>query len=569
MRIKSYAFLMLITLVLTACGASLPEVAEHETDTIRLNQIGYAPGTSTQFNLIKRPGDQTALLVDAAGKEVISEFTIADSLEWELAGQTVWPIAVTLPEEAGRYRLYVPEVGYSYAFVVEPGWLDNAFLASMKSLYFQRASTELPEKFAGPWQRAAGHPDTAVYYHPSTGHTGGQLSSPGGWYDAGDFGKYVVNGAFSVGQLLALAEDLTDPIPDVQLNIPESGNGKSDFLDEIKYELDWLITMQDSDGGLFHKLTTKQFDGMVMPAAGVGDRYAIGKGTAATLNFAAATAQASRVYATHDADYAMNLLNLAKLAWSWAERYPQVAFTNPFDISTGEYGDDNFSQEFYWAAAELYLATKEDRFRTYLLQHPPNIQFRAGETWNSFMEMMGVMSILRYPDVVPATLYNPLKYATLQLADSLTLVSTVNPYGQALTDFHWGSNSDVLDAAMIVAAAYQIEAKPAYLKMVTQATDYILGNNALGVSFMTGFGTVSPLHIHHRQSAADGIDAPIPGFVSGGPNSRLQDKADVDYPPQMAPMACWVDQEASYASNEICLNWNAPLTYIFGWLAAQ
>ena len=564
---KSLYFLPILFL-LTACGPELPPLTEEGAKHIRLNQVGYYPGTVARIFLTARPEKLKGNLVDAAGEAIISELIIEDSLNWDLAGETVWPLNLEIPSEAGSYRLYVPGVGYSYEFNVAEDVLHPVFLSSVKALYYQRSSINLPEQYAGKWQREMGHPDTAVLYHPSTGITGGKLSSPKGWYDAGDFGKYVVNGSFSLGQMLALYEDIGDPAPDGSLQIPESGNGRSDFLDELAWEFDWLVTMQDRDGGLFHKLTTKKFDAMVMPDKGFADRYAIGKGTAATLDFAAVTAQAARIYTGKDEAYGANLLNLSKLAWSWAKQYPAVPFTNPYDVSTGEYGDKNFDAEWYWAAAELYLSTGEQQYKEYLEQHPPR-RFSAKGGWVDYMEMLGVMSLLRNPGNVPATIYNPLKAASIRLADSLTMASVITPYNQALTDFNWGSNSDVLNAAMSVAAAYQLEPKQEYLDMVRSSVDYILGKNAVGVSFVTGTGDRSPMHIHHRQSAADEIKDPVPSLLSGGPNSRQQDKEFATYPEGVAPMQSWVDQEGSYASNEICLNWNAPLTYVLGWLEAR
>jgi len=144
------------------------------------------------------------------------------------------------------------------------------------------------------------------------------------------------------------------------------------------------------------------------------------------------------------------------------------------------------------------------------------------------------------------------------------------PYFQPIDDFQWGSNSDVLNTAMIMAQAYRLEPKPIYLSSIQQAVDYIFGNNATGYSYLTGHGDKTPMFIHHRQSAADGIEEPVPGLLSGGPNSGMQDAASgVVYPSNATPMKSWADQEPSYASNEICLNWNAPLTYILGFLEQE
>lgn len=566
-RLSVFAALLL----LTACGPSLPPLSESDgSDHIRLNQIGYYPGSRNQVVVTKAPDKKEILLVDASGEEVKQEMMFTfDSLHWELSGETVWPFYFIAPEESGTYRFYIPGVGYSHAFAIDANVLKAPFVGSVKGLYYQRASAELPESYAGKWHRPFAHPDTAVNFHPSSGITEGKMSSPKGWYDAGDLNKYVVNGSFPLGQLFALYEDIGDPIPDGQLNIPESGNGISDYLDEMRWEMDWLLTMQDEDGGLFHKLTAKNFEGMVMPHEATSPRFVVGKGTAATLDFAAASAQGARVYANYDSVYAEQLLEQSKRAWEWAKQYPAVEYTNPYDITTGQYGDGDFSDEWYWAAAELFVTTQEATYREFLEQNPPRIRYNAGETWTGFMSMLGVFSLLRNPAIVPASIYNSVKDQTISLADSLSLFSAANAYGQAITKFEWGSNSDALNAAMVVAAAHQLQPKAEYLSMIRSTADYILGKNAVATSFLTGFGDRTPMFIHHRQSAADGIEEPVPGLLSGGPNIKQQDKEYTDYPPNVAPMQSWADQEPSYASNEICLNWNAPLSYILGWLEHQ
>lgn len=558
-----YLFLAL----LFSCGEALPPVDDSGVDNIRINQLGYFPNSENSAVITRRPEKNKLFIVDALGEQIRSEITISDSLNWNEAGQTVWAVDFTAPATPGDYRLYVPGVGYSYKFRVAEDVLESVFKASVKAFYFQRASTELPQQYAGKWARPAGHPDTMVLFHPFSGRISGQTSSPKGWYDAGDYNKYVVNGAFPTGQLLALHEDIGDPLADGSLNIPESNNGKSDYLDELKWELDWLLTMQDTDGGLFHKLTAKAFEGMtLMPHEALSQRYIVGKGTAASLNFAACMAQAYRIYKDYDGAYATNLLNMAKLAWSWAIFHPDVAYTNPPDVSTGQYGDDNFDDEFYWAASELFLSTQDAQYKEYLLTHPVNLRTKADKGWKGFMSLLGAFSQLRHPDRVPASLYNATKADVIALADSLAAVCLTNDYGQPLSKFGWGSNSDVLNAAMVMIAAQQLAPKAAYTNAIRSCADYVLGKNAVGYSFVTGYGYRSPMHIHHRQSAADEVTHPVPGLLSGGPNPAQQDKEFATYPEGLAPMQSWVDQQGSYASNEICLNWNAPLAYVLGWL---
>ena len=224
---------------------------------IRLNQLGYYPSAAKLFTVAPAPAAATFEIVDAQGT-VVHEGTLSAPKDWTaLAGETVKTGDFSSLNGVGTYRVFVPEVGFSYPFEISNAVYAEAFPAALKSFYLQRMSMPLEAEYAGAYARPAGHPDTAVRYHPSSGKPDrGPVASPGGWYDAGDYNKYIVNGAFSTGMMLQLAEQYPKFTDFDNLNIPESGNGKSDFLDEMKYELDWMLTMQDDDGGLFHKLTT-------------------------------------------------------------------------------------------------------------------------------------------------------------------------------------------------------------------------------------------------------------------------------------------------------------------------
>ncbi|MGB5820809.1 MAG: glycoside hydrolase family 9 protein [Saonia sp.] len=557
-------------LVFTGCKKTLPSLNGVYSEQIRLNQIGYYPNAVKRAVVVGDVNDTQFQVVNTANMEVVFQGNLSESRAWELSGERVRILEFSELTKEGNYHILVASLGYSYPFEIKQHVLQDAFMGSIKGLYYQRASMPLEEKYAGKWHREMGHPDDSVLFHPSSGKDRGYMASPKGWYDAGDYGKYVVNASFPLGQFFLLQEQYPQIVGDGALNIPESGNGTSDYLDELQYEIDWVLTMQDEDGGLFHKLTTKDFEEMIMPNNALDERFIIGKGTAATLDFAAAAAKAFRVFFEKDSLYANTCLVAAKNAYTWAIKNPDMAFENPRDVQTGQYGDTDFTDEFFWAGAELYVSTKD---RTYLDQlDTDSFDFilRPGDGWTSYMRFLGMFSLLQHQEAVPPDLYNKLKTGILESANDLVAKADKLAYFQPISDFHWGSNSDILNAAIIMAQAYRLDPKPQYLSGVQQAADYILGNNAMGYSYLTGFGDKTPLFIHHRQSAADGIADPVPGLLSGGPNSRLQDVSDgVIYPENPSPMKSWADQEPSYASNEICLNWNAPLTYVLGFLEQE
>ena len=428
MSLPRFFALLLCTLHLLACqnNPGTPNgYQEQTTPAIQLNQVGYYPDQRISFTVADVEPNGRAIsrffITNVDGDTTVRERQVEDVLsDWsKLAGIEAQAIT-TDPLPVGEYRVFVPDRGYSDTFRVAEHVLREPLLASIKGLYYQRASLELTEAHAGVWARTAGHPDTEVLYHPSSGHSEGTTSSPGGWYDAGDYNKYVVNGAFPVGQLLSLYEDRGDPAPDGSLNLPESGNGKSDFLDEVKYELDWLLTMQDDDGGLFHKLTTLSFEGMYLtPAQATNPRYIVGKSSTATFDFAAATAQAARVYRGYDAAYADRLLAAARLAWNWGVEHPEEYYRNPPDVTTGEYGDDDVTDERAWAAAELFATTGEQEFLNNLQTFPPRV--RSGGGWQSYMANLAAFTLLRFPDRVPQEMNEELRTLVVTLADSIVM----------------------------------------------------------------------------------------------------------------------------------------------------
>jgi endoglucanase len=545
-----------------------PAPAEEEYNSgIRLNQIGYYPNAPKKAIITIATQANNFQVFRTDDLEMVYEAKLGAPQVWELAGETIVTADFSDLRTPGKYSVYVEGVGYSFPFEISKDVLGTALRAGMKSNYYQRVGYALDSAHAGQWHRPSGHPDDQVNFHPSTGRTG-QTASTGGWYDAGDYGKYVVNGGFSLGQMLVLHEQYPDALPDASLNIPESGNGNPDLLDELKYEMDWILSMQDEDGGSFVKLTTKNFTAMKLPHE-VDDipRFVIGKSTPATLNLAAVAAKMSRAYSEIDSDYSARCLEAAQKAWDWAIAHPEMAYKNPEDIQTGEYGDADFSSEFFWAAAELFISTEDDNYLPYLNTDDLDFSFKEGESWANFAHFLGAFALIDYAKNLDVT--KEVSDQLLATAEHLVARTAENDYYQPVDDFQWGSNSDVLNAAMILAQAYRIDPKPTYLQAARETTDYIFGKNATGYCFLTGFGSKSPMFVHHRPSAGDGIDEPVPGFVSGGPNSRKQDAHDVDYPEDAAPMQCWMDVEPSFASNEVCLNWNSALVYVLGFLESE
>jgi len=554
-------YFILGALLFVSCSSTTEE--KSPTDKIRINQLGFYPGSVKQF-LVNDTEASTFQLVRTDGGVAFSG-KLTDNGPWEASGEQVMLGDFSSYTTPGEYCIVVDGKIKSPPFEITEGLYTEALKAAIKSYYFQRASMPIEEKFGGMYERGAGHPDDRCLFHPSSGYLEGTMNSPGGWYDAGDYGKYTVNASLSTGQMLHLVEQYPDAVADGSLNIPESGNDINDLMDELKYELDWILTMQDQDGGVFHKVTAKNFSGFIMPADYDLERMVIGKGTAATLNFAAVMAQASRLYKKTEPEWSAKALTAAEKAWKWAVENNNIAFRNPPDVRTGEYGDNEFSDDFYWAAAELFITTKKEEYLDHLASNQQEYTHQLTNSWKFFVRNNGFHSLLENRHLLNPELAASLKDGHLALADEILDKIANNPYRIALDRFEWGSNSDVLNQAMILCIAHRLTDEEKYLTGAEQITDYMFGKNATGYCFLTGFGTKKVMFPHHRPSGADGIDEPVPGFIVGGPNGDRQDRNAVDYSSKY-PAKSYMDVQESYASNEVCINWNAPAVFVLGYL---
>ena len=553
----------IILFALMIISSSSPEKKD-----IRINQLGYYPKSIKRFTVVNSKSDSFEIR-DLQGN-IISGGNLSKSEYWKPSGENLRTGYFSELENSGTYNIHIDEKGSSYPFEIKEHLYYEALKGTMRSFYFLRASTELPDKYAGKFKRPAGHPDTICLFHHSTGKEEGSMSSPKGWYDAGDYNKYVVNAGVTIGTLLLLYELYPDILPDKSLNIPESGNGIPDILDEIKFEIDWLLTMQDKDGGVFFKITSKSFCGMIMPHKDTLSRFVVGKSTTSTLEFAAITAHFARVYASFDPELARSCLEKAEKAWAWAEENNNIIYKNPPDVRTGVYSNKNMVNDFFYAASELFTTTGKKDYLDYILKNPLEPGMFKGASWADYIVDLGVYSLINKATHLPEERKNMLLKSILRIADEISTDLNSISYPVTIEEFVWGSNSNVLNSSVLCAMAFHHTKEIKYLNSVVVITDYIFGNNATSYSFVTGFGDKTPMNIHHRPSEADKIEEPIPGYVAGGPNHDRQDRKNnipwgVIYP-DTNPAKCYVDETASFASNEICINWNAPLVFVLGFL---
>ncbi|MCX2783049.1 glycoside hydrolase family 9 protein [Microbulbifer thermotolerans] len=575
------AALCLMCLLTFFSPTSSAEQLASGTALFRLNQLGYAPEQRKIALVFAEENPGYFLLREHSGGDPIlkGSFTPAPAKSW--SGKPVWIANFSTLKKNGLYRLEIPGRGSSLPFAVNSDVYGKLARASLKAFYFQRASTDLDAQYAGRWARRGGHADREVEIHPSAAGTsrpaGATVASPGGWYDAGDYNKYIVNSGIATATLLSAYERYPRYFTRLELGIPESGNPLPDILDEARYNLRWMLTMQDpADGGVYHKLTTARFEGMtVAPADAGGRRYLVQKSTAATLDFAAVMAQAARLYSPFSAEEADKYLRAAERAWTWAAQNPGIPYRQEAlnrkydpDIHTGAYSDEYLEDERLWAAAELFISTGNTAYRDALQNAPIDYQLPSWSQvqWLGHYSLIRREQELKHLDLAWLT---EIKRSLLKEAERLRHQSAQTAYQAPMvtskTHFVWGSNSVAANQGILFLEAYHLTGDVGFLHSAADNLDYLLGRNATGYSYVTGFGGKSPQHPHHRLAAAQPALPPLPGFLVGGPNPAQQDNCD--YPSDVADES-YTDTLCSYASNEIAINWNAPLAYLVNGLIA-
>lgn len=550
-------------------------VAAAPTTDIKVDQVGYLPNSRKLAFVVAGQTGTEFLLRKVNDKSIVFRGRLSAPTTDADSGDRIQLADFSQFKTEGRFYLEVPGVGTSWSFSIGPSVYHRAFYLTMRSFYGQRCGTavDLGPEFPG-FKHAACHVNGA--YHSSSGKNGPRVSAKG-WHDAGDYGRYVVNSGISTGELLWTFELYGNRLRNLTLDIPESDNSTPDILDEIRWNLEWMLTMQDEDGGVWNKQTSERFAEFVMPENDALASYVIGTGkepyktSAATADFAAVMAIAARVFKTFDAAFAQKCLTSATDAWTWLQKHPDVIFRNPDGVLTGEYGDADPRDEILWAATELWRTTRNGAFERYFLahysEHLSSIAARP-PSW----PRVGSLALWTYmlDHAANKEAAHAIRESSLKVADEIVARTATAGYRNSLTskDYVWGSNGVVANYALQLMIANAVKPDARYVEAALENLHYLFGRNTFSLSWVTQLGENPFRYPHHRPSQADANSQPWPGLLSGGPNRSRQDPA-MRKLPSLPPAKMYLDEWESYASNEVAINWNAPLVFVLAALLPE
>jgi len=570
-RICPWFALLAVLLLNQALGAG-------ESLDIRLNTVGYLPraekkasiaAACANFTVVRLPC-RLPVFSGAVTGPVLNEDTQEQLYTADFSDCSV----------SGEYELDVPGVGRSAPFRIAPDVYREPFSTAMLGMYLWRCGTAVSATYHGQtFAHEACHTNDAWLDLVGGGHT--HKDGAGGWHDAGDYNKYTVNAGLTVGTLLRAWEDFGPQIRQVRLQIPESGGPLPDFLAEVKWEMDWALTMQADDGSVYHKVSTKRFGPFIMPEQETEERYFTPWGSEATAHFMGMTAQAARIFRPYDRAFADRCLKASEKSYQFLKAHPDFHRPDPVDVHTGAYeirqnGEisgrlNGIPNNRLWAAAELWETTgSRDALRDLETRiRAVHGQFNFEFDWDE-VKNLGLMKYLssQRPGRDPA-LVALVRSNLLALADVTVQNCRQDGYASPIGSLYsWGYNGFVARQTMILMAADRLtrnthgtvlhgaqllrqtsgwnSGKPEYRAACQDALNFIFGRNYYCRSFVTGVGFNPPEHPHDRRSGADNIADPWPGYLVGGPHSKATD---------------WKDVQDDARANEIAINWNSALIY--------
>lgn len=549
---------------------------------ILCNQVGYLPqgrktavltaGEHFKVMRVKTSAAQDGGSVQIQAGQIVMEGTARDAGVDAASGDHVRVADFSALTQDGTYYVRNELGECSHCFRIG----QDVYLAIQKdmtkALYYQRCGCGLQEAYAGVYAHPDCHTQTAVLWNDRSV----RKEVRGGWHDAGDYGRYISPAAVAVGHLLYAFWLFPESFED-SLHIPESGNGVPDVLNECRYELEWMLKMQDEEGGAYHKLTSERHADFIMPEEDHAQFYLFPVSSMATADYAASMALASRVYRAYDSGFADRLYEAAAKACEWLDRHPEyVGFRNPESCNTGEYDDVCDLDERLWAAAEMLVTTGEQKYQK---QVDRLLQEELTKTDFGWTDVSGFAALAILTDAshkASAESEAVLRHAVLTEADRLAAVAAQSGYGVAMEpeDYVWGSNMVVLNRGMLLVlaalAAGQEDRKLVYEQTALAQMDYLLGMNAVDYSYVTGYGERAYRNPHNRPTECDGIELPMPGWVSGGPFKTPCDEVGREQIPEgTPPMKCYLDHAACYSLNEITIYWNTPAIFVTAYINAK
>ncbi|MDR0476258.1 MAG: glycoside hydrolase family 9 protein [Treponema sp.] len=560
--------------------------AGYRTNDEKYALVSYFPGklsgpadmtTSTQFEVKNKDGS-----VIKTGDLTLVSINDATS------GESVFKADFSDITDSGDYYISIasPAVNNSFKFAIRPDVYDGLWVDTIRYFFYQRQGLDLAAEYAGPFARKNMHPnDTKVRKWSERNNSNApRYDVSQGWYDAGDFGKYLLPASTTVSDLLLAYEAFPDLFRDDQLNIPESGNGSPDFLDEIKWELDMILKFEDgSTGGFWHVANYSGNTIYIVDTRQNNDTSGNIISTSATAGAAGILAHAYIVYKDipKHAAFADTCLAASKRAWAYLEGLP-AGTNNWVDGAGRNYREDIKTVNImkFWAACALYRATGDAVYNTYVtanydkdsdfaLSNKP--RFNPSQVLHNGAFGAACIHYAKSSHASKnATVAEYFKGKYAGFKSGILGYYNQKNWPTMLVDwaYWWGSNEPLCRAPAELYLFDQVfglsaEEQQKSITLIHDSVHYLLGINPLGFSFISGYGghcvknIFSGIYTYNYDKSNGFAKYSIPpGYMAGG--SSMYD---------LAFSSNWgsknyVDSDREWTTNENAIYWNAALVLL-------
>ena len=539
--------------------------AQNITNKIVIDQFGYRP-TSKKTAIIRNPQTgfdaresfspgSTYEVINSENQQVAYSGTITpwnSGAENTSSGDQAWWFDFSTVTTFGSYYIYDPTNNVkSHTFKIAENVYEEVLKHAVRTFFYQRSGHEKTNKYAGSyWTDNASHlgnlQDLNCRKYDSPNDSSTELDVHGGWYDAGDYNKYSIWTANYIVELLrAYQENPTIWTDDY--NIPESGNGTPDLIDEVKWGLNHLLRLQLTDGSIISIVDA----GHASPPSSATEQSLYGGvNTSSTLASSGAFALGATIFEELGmSSYANKLQTAAEKAWDWSIINPNILWQNndaeynSIGIGAGKQEIDDYGRLKYKLRAAVYLleATGESSYKNFF------------DNNYSQIHLIDWTHAFPYEDEEQDILleYTRLNDATENVAsDILSTFSTAmngndnfsayenekDPYKAHMKVYTWGSNKQKCSLGTMFYQVGQYNANPSKADLGIEAAEeylhYIHGVNPMGLMYLSNmydYGGDNCVNQFYHSWFYEGTDydeygvslyGPAPGFLTGGANPQ-------------------------------------------------
>ncbi len=555
-----------------AAGAGLPPVTRH----IHVDQLGYLPDEQ-KVAVISDPRKGANAGDPFTPGPVMELRQVADGrVAWRgpavvfnggktdgISGDRGWWFDFSAVRDAGEYYVFDPRLGVrSHVVRIAPGAYREVLRAALRTFYYQREATPHSAPWAeAPWRDGPAFlqdREARAVWARQDAATARDLS--GGWMDAGDTNKYPPFLAETIHPLLYAWQANPAAFTD-DLNVPESGNGLPDLLDEVKWELDWLAKMQDADGGVFVKMGTVEFSASRPLSADRHPRYYGPKCSGATIVSAGVFAHAARIFGQFEPwrAYSADLGARAARAWAWYAAHPRSYDCDSGEIKAGSANMDAAEQDRAEAIAGMHLwaLTGGQGYHDVFKKRVGATRQLAEEVWPPY-EVGAAEALLEYR-TLPGADQGVCEKISTALAHALVSPQFMPQDGEGElyrawmpeSCYHWGSNRVRACHGIMAAAAVDYHLAGERSALLRQRALNMLhalhGVNPLDIVFLTNarrFGGESGVtRLYHEWFHGE----PPPGYLVGGPNQSYS--GNIAWLRHQPPAKAYADTNEGWPAN--------------------